>query len=76
LAEKAILQDVLKAGEILLLRDGRRLIVANRQDATAASIWFAGVRLVLKQGKRGQLVVENEDTGETISAKCAPARTR
>ena len=76
LAEKAILQDVLRAGEILQLRDGRRLVVANRGDATAASIWFPGVRLLVKKGRRGQLVIENEDTGETISAKCGTARTR
>lgn len=76
MAEKAILQDVLRAGEILQLRDGRRLVVANRGDATAASIWFPGVRLLVKKGRRGQLVIENEDTGETISAKCGTARTR
>jgi ABC-type taurine transport system substrate-binding protein len=76
LADKAILKDVLRAGEILLLRDGRRLVVANRGDATAASVWFPGVRLLVKTGKRGQVVIENEDTGETISAKSAPKGTR
>lgn len=72
MAEKAILEDVLKAGGILLLKDGRRLIVTNRSDATAASIWLPGAKLRVKKGRRDQLAVANEETGETISVRWAP----
>jgi len=66
--EKAILDDVEKDGELLLLGDGRRLVVSNDEDATVASIWMPSVRLTLRKGKRGTLSVTNDDTGETISA--------
>lgn len=71
LAEKAMLADVERHGEILVLADGRRLKVMRPEDATAASIWFPSTRLTLRQRKRkgADLQVTNEDTGETISAR-------
>jgi hypothetical protein len=69
--EKAMLEDVEKDGETLLLADGRRLFVVNDEDATVASIWLPPVRLTLRKGKRGSLSVTNEDNGETISATAA-----
>ena len=66
--EKAMLEDVEKDGGVLLLADGRRLVVSNDEDATVASIWMPPVRLTLRKGKRGTLSVTNDDTGETISA--------
>jgi hypothetical protein len=72
--EKAILEDVEKDGDILLLADGRRLMV-NPDDAAVASVWFPAARLTLREGTaRGRraafnLTVTNEDTGDTITAK-------
>ena len=68
--EKAMLDDVEKDGEFLLLADGRRLAVSNDEDATVASIWMPPVCLTLRKGKHGTLSVTNDDTGETISAAC------
>ena len=68
MTEKAILDDVEKDGEVLLLADGRRLVVSHDEDATVASIWMPPVCLTLRKGKRGTLSVTNDDTGETISA--------
>jgi len=70
LAEKATLEDVEKDGEVLLLKDGRRLKVNNPDDATAASIWMPSTRLTLRKGKgrAASVIVTNEETGETISA--------
>ena len=68
MTEKAMLNDVEKDGEVLLLADGRRLVVSNDEDATVASIWMPPVRLTLRKGKRGTLSETNDDTGETISA--------
>ena len=67
MAEKAMLKDVEKDGEVLLLADGRRLLVPNDEDETVASIWVPPLRLTLRKGKRGTLNVTNEDTGDTIS---------
>ena len=63
-----MLEEVEKDGEVLLLADGRRLLVPNDEDETVASIWVPPLRLTLRKGKRGTLNVTNEDTGETISA--------
>ena len=63
-----MLDDVEKDGEVLLLADGRRLVVSNGDDATVASIWMPPVCLILRKGKHGTLSVTNEDNGETISA--------
>ena len=68
MAEKAVLEDVEKDGEVLLLADGRRLLVPNNEDATVASIWMPPLCLTLRKGKHGTLNVTNEDTGDTISA--------
>lgn len=68
--EKATLEDVEKDGEVLLLEDGRRLKVSNRDDATVASIWLPPARVTLRKGKgrSASVTVTNEETGETISA--------
>ena len=66
--EKAMLEDVEKDGGVLLLADGRRLVVSNDEDATVASIWMPPVSLSLRKGKHGTVSVTNEDTGERISA--------
>jgi hypothetical protein len=70
LAEKATLDDVEQDGEVLLLKDGRRLKVGDPADATVASIWMPSVSLTLRKLKKPALRVSvtNEDTGETISA--------
>ena len=74
MAEKAILDDVLKDGEILLLADGRRLAV-KRADSIATSIWFPEARLTLHKSKRaGEVSVSNDDTGETVIAKPVSGR--
>jgi hypothetical protein len=66
--EKAVLDDVLKDGELLLLADGRRLAV-KRADSVITSIWFPEAHLTLSKGKRsGEISVTNEDTGETVAA--------
>jgi hypothetical protein len=67
--EKAMLNDVEKDGEVLLLADGRRLVVSNDEDATVASIWMPPVCLTLRKGKHGTLSVTNDDSGETISVE-------
>ncbi len=73
LEQKAILEDVEKNGDVLLLADGRRLSVSPI-DAVAASVWMHGARLTLREvagrGRReaARLSVTNEDTGETITA--------
>ena len=71
MSAKAILEDVEQNGEVLLLKDGRRLKVPNPDDATMASIWLPPSRLTLRPGKRGgsYLSVTNEETGETVSAR-------
>ena len=70
MVEKVTLDDVEKDGEVLLLEDGRRLKVNNRDDATVASIWMPSTRVTLRKGKgrSGSVTVTNEETGETISA--------
>lgn len=69
MTEKAVLDDVLKDGEILLLADGRRFAV-QRADSVVTSIWFPDARLTLRKGKRtGEIGVTNEDTGEVVPAK-------
>jgi hypothetical protein len=70
LVEKVTLEDVEKDGEVLLLKDGRRLKVTNPDDATAASIWMPSTRVTLRKGKgrSASVTVTNEETGETISA--------
>jgi hypothetical protein len=74
--EKATLQDVENDGDILLLADGRRLLV-NPDDAAATSIWVysAPAPLTLRWGNdRGaefDLIVTNEETGDTITARLA-----
>ena len=68
---KAVLEDVKQYGEVLLLKDGRRLMVLNPEDATMASIWLPPARLTLRPGQRAvsNLSVTNEETGETVSAR-------
>ncbi len=51
LAEKAMLKDVEKDGEVLLLKDGRRLKVNNSDDATVASVWMPSTRVTLRKRK-------------------------
>lgn len=70
LVEKVTLEDVEKDGEVLLLKDGRRLKVNNPDDATVASIWMPSTRVTLRKGKGRYpgVTVTNEETGETISA--------
>jgi hypothetical protein len=70
LVEKVTLEDVEKHGDVLLLEDGRRLKINNRDDATVASIWMPSTRLTLRKGKgrSASVTVTNEETGETISA--------
>lgn len=70
MAENATLEDVEKDGEVLLLKDGRRLKVNNPDDATVASIWMPSTRVTLRKGKgrAASVSVTNEETGETISA--------
>jgi len=73
-AAKAMLKNVERSGDTLLLADGRRLVVAP-EDATVTSIWMRSARLTLREGKlpgRGaafNLSVTNEETGETIAAR-------
>jgi hypothetical protein len=68
-AEKAVLEDVERDGEILVLADGRRLRVTNADGAELASIWLPPTPLTLRTAKRGgRLGVTNDDTGETVSA--------
>jgi len=69
-AEKAMLKDVEKDGEVLLLEDGRRLKVNNSDDATVASVWMPSTRVTLRKrkGRAAGITVTNEETGETISA--------
>lgn len=70
MVEKVTLEDVEKDGEVLLLKDGRRLRVNNPDDATVASIWMPSTRMTLRKGKGRSAGVTaiNEETGETISA--------
>lgn len=70
MVEKVTLEDVEKDGEVLLLKDGRRLRVNNPDDATVASIWMPSTRMTLRKGKgrSAGVTVTNEETGETISA--------
>lgn len=70
MAEKSTLDDVEKDGEVLLLKDGRRLKVSNSEDATVASIWMPSTRVTLRKrkGRAAGITVTNEETGETISA--------
>ena len=69
MTEKAVLDDVLDDGELLLLADGRRLAV-KRADSIATSIWFPEARLTLRKRKNaGEISVTNDDTGETVPAK-------
>jgi hypothetical protein len=76
-AERAVLEDVEKNGDVLRLADGRRLAVSP-DDAEAASIWMYEAELTLRerktrgrQGKRPafNVSVTNEDTGETVAAR-------
>ena len=76
LADKVTLADTERDGEVLLLKDGRRLLVANSDDATVASCWFPDADLVLKAGKRGNVLVTNMDSADTVSAKWASTRMR
>lgn len=71
MSTKAVLEDVEQDGEVLLLKDGRRLKVPNAEEATMASIWLPPARLTLRAGKGGSpnLSVTNEETGETVSAR-------
>jgi hypothetical protein len=77
--ENAILQDVEKNGDVLLLADGRRLAVIGH-DGVAASIWMYGARLTLRaiatRGRRKapSLEVTNEETGETVTATLVEER--
>ncbi len=74
MTEKAILDDVLKDGELLVLADGRRLAV-KRADSVLTSIWFPEARLTLRKAKSAaEIKVTNDDTGETVVAKPAPGR--
>jgi hypothetical protein len=70
LAEKVTLEDIEQDGEVLVLKDGRRLKVSDPADATAASIWMPSARMTLHKLKKSavRVRVTNEDTGETISA--------
>ena len=69
MTEKAVLDDVLDDGEMLLLADGRRLAV-KRADSVVTSIWFPEARLTLRKGKSpAGISVTNDDTGETVPAK-------
>lgn len=70
MAEKVTLEDVEQDGEVLLLKDGRRLKVTDPDDATVASIWMPRVSMTLRKLKSPafRVRVTNEDTGETISA--------
>ena len=70
MVEKVTLEDVEKDGEVLLLKDGRRLKVNKSDDATVASIWMPSTRLTLRKGKgrAAGVTVTNEETGEIISA--------
>ncbi len=70
MAEKVTLEDVEQDGEVLLLKDGRRLKVSDPADATVASIWMPRTSMTLRKLKRpaSRVSVTNEDTGETISA--------
>jgi hypothetical protein len=69
MTEKAVLDDVLDDGELLLLADGRRLAV-KRADSIAASIWFPEARLTLRKLKKAtEISVTNDDTGESVLAK-------
>jgi hypothetical protein len=71
--EKATLIDVENNGELLLLKDGRRLKIGDPDDATVASIWMPPLTVTLhkRKGRGDGLSVTNEDTGETISASAA-----
>jgi hypothetical protein len=74
MTEKAVLEDVLQNGDVLLLADGRRLAVA-RADVDVTSIWFPEARLTLRKRKNAAgISVTNEDTGETVLAELAPKK--
>jgi hypothetical protein len=67
--DKAVLEDVLRDGEILLLADGRRLAV-SRAATELTSGWFQEADLTLRKRKSGpEMDVTNEDTGETVQAR-------
>ncbi len=65
-----MLKDVEKDGEVLLLKDGRRLKVNNSDDATVASVWMPSTHVTLRKskGRVASVRVTNEETGETVSA--------
>ena len=65
-----MLKDVEKDGEVLLLKDGRRLKVNNSDDATVASVWMPSTLVTLRKskGRVASVRVTNEETGETVSA--------
>jgi hypothetical protein len=70
--EKVTLDDVGKDGDVLLLVDGRRLLV-NPKDAAVTSIWERLAPLTLRERRGGRaafgLTVTNEETGDTVAAK-------
>jgi hypothetical protein len=70
MAENVILEDVEKDGEVLLLTGGRRLSVSPA-DATVTSVWMPEAPLTLRKGKgvAFNLVITNQETGETIAAR-------
>ncbi len=75
MTERAVLADVLRDGEVLLLADGRRLTV-KRADSAITSIWFPDSRITLRKGSdAAEIRVTNDDTGETVPARLA-ARKR
>jgi hypothetical protein len=64
-----LLEDVQQDGEVLVLNDGRRFVVADTDDATIASIWLPTARITLQRGKGRIVRVTNADTGETVIAR-------
>ena len=70
--QQAMLEDVEKGGEVLLLADGRRLVVCP-DDRTVVSIWLPPCSLILRRGKNAAypVSVTNDETGEAITAKAA-----
>jgi hypothetical protein len=70
--ENAVLDEVERDGDILLLADGRRLLV-NPDEAAVTSIWAHSAKLTLREGKGEgfDLTVTNEETGDTVAARVA-----
>jgi len=69
MAKTETLEEVLCDGEVLVLSDGRRLVIDDLDDATLASIWLPPARIAMRAGLGQKLRVTNVETGETVAAR-------